>query len=212
MTLFSTNTNATPELTDIASCDTMGAEELERFVTGKEVGALTQAIINSEKAPRGARRAMAAKLIQLMPGVPWYDTKASDTTDAAKQFESYRKAIVKDLNAVEYSNPAGAIKQIKEQGAKLAGTWVEPEKSTATGGAGDRERAPHLRIAEEVLPLFKAFAIPSAAQQEKVEDFYKANQAFEQEYTAEQIWQCGVKFQEILQILNVPLEQHTADS
>ena len=186
MTLFSTNTNATPEIADIASCDTMAVEELERFVTCKEVGALTQAIINSEKAPRGARRAMAAKLIQLMPGVPWYDTKASDTTEAAKQFEQYRKAIVKDLNAVKYSNPAGAIKEIKRQGAILAGTWVEPAADAGSTN-GSRKRWPHVRIEVDCMPMFKAFGIPSAAGEAEIREQYEGHP----DYTAEQIFDFG---------------------
>ena len=208
MTLFSTNTSNAPEISAIAACDTMGADDLERFVTGKELGALTQSLIDSEKAPRGARRAMAAKLNMLIPDQPWYESKSTDSTEAARQFEPYRKAIVKDLNAVVYSNPANAIKEIKKQGAMLAGAYVEPVKPESTSSAGDRERPAHIRIAEEVLPLFKAYAIPSVAQEEKVANFYKNYP----DCTAEQIWECGVKFQEILQILNVPLEQDTADS
>ena len=93
-----------------AGCADMPADQLAEFVTGYELGTLTTSIISSERAPYGARRAVAAKLNMLMPELEWYNTVSTDTTEAAKAFEEHRKAIVKTLRARDAKyNTAQAI-------------------------------------------------------------------------------------------------------
>jgi hypothetical protein len=146
----------------------MPADQLAEFVTGYELGTLTTSIISSERAPYGARRAVAAKLNMLMPELPWYNTVSTDTTEAAKAFEEHRKAIVKTLKARDK-------KYNTAQAAESAG--------------GSRKRWPHDRIKAECMPMFKAFGLPSAAGEAEIRERYKDHPSI----TAEQIFSFGQK-------------------
>ena len=169
-----------------AKCADMPADQLADFVTGYELGTLATSIASSERAPAGAKRATAAKLMMMIPDLPWYDSKSTDSTDAARAFEPHRKSIVKTLNAREYSNPANAIKEIKKFGRELAGI-VEEKPAKGEGGDAKRERWPHDRIEAECMPMFKAFGLPSAASEEKIRKQYEGHPDF----TAEQIFDFG---------------------
>jgi hypothetical protein len=172
-----------------AGCADMPADQLAEFVTGYELGTLTTSIISSERAPYGARRAVAAKLNMLMPELPWYNTVSTDTTEAAKAFEEHRKAIVKTLKARDKKyNTAQAIKKIKEIGAELAGAVEEPAADAESAG-GSRKRWPHDRIKAECMPMFKAFGLPSAAGEAEIRERYKDHPSI----TAEQIFSFGQK-------------------
>jgi hypothetical protein len=176
-----------------AKCADMPADQLADFVTGYELGTLATSIASSERAPAGAKRATAAKLMMMIPDLPWYDSKSTDSTDAARAFEPHRKSIVKTLNAREYSNPANAIKEIKKFGRELAGI-VEEKPAKGEGGDAKRERWPHERAEAECMPMFKAWGLPSAANEEKIRKLYEGHPDF----TADQIFSFGRKLGELM--------------
>jgi hypothetical protein len=125
----------------------------------------------------------------LMPELAWYDSKSTDSTEAAKAFEEHRKAIVKTLKEHNPKyNAAQAVKEIKKQGAILAGA-VEKPVADAESTGGSRKRWPHDRIKAECMPMFKAFGLPSAAGEAEIRERYKDHP----EITAEQIFSFGQK-------------------